>query len=225
MKQCLAVLNVGNVLCPNAADSLAHAAARWGAEFRVLEQSHPGYHPAYSKHLGYLDVYDRVLFSDADILIRSDAPSPFERFAEPRAYYAAQDFQQHYSAPERERIQAKSYDAWHGVLPLTFPLSSSYMVNTGFCLYSPHYLRRSFERFRALLPDISKGGRGHPHAEQYLWNCVLREQTVMVLFTGEEWNRLRPDLQVPMNRYVYHFTGYNFGQDHREQIGTYCWRV
>jgi lipopolysaccharide biosynthesis glycosyltransferase len=228
MKRCLTVINVNNVLCPNAAQSFAHAANRWDAEFTTITACNPDYHPTYCKHLCGKDLFAecaQLLISDADILIRSDAPNPFDLFNDPEKYYAVSNSQAHYFTQEQHSIEDEALVRWQGKLPLNFTRTHAHMVNTGFCLFKPETMRPTSDRFRSLLQGLQKDWRSHPHVEQFLWNCVLYEQNVPIHFLDETWNRLRPEYTVSMNRYVYHFTGYNVTPNFRAAIKTYNWRV
>ena len=88
-------LNVGqDVVLPNARNSIREAARRWGANY--LEIVTPTGHRHHYEEKLHLDEHlpdgYRVLYYDADVVIRNDCPSPFEvvpegHWAWPRSYH------------------------------------------------------------------------------------------------------------------------------------------
>jgi len=82
MKTALFVANYKDILCQNVRESFQHAAARWGAEYvEATRENHPvRLHPATTK----LQVFD---LTDADAIIRSDCPNPFETL--PAGHFSA----------------------------------------------------------------------------------------------------------------------------------------
>ena len=81
MKTALLTANYNDILCQNVRESFQHAADRWGAEYvEATRENHPvKLHPATAK-LEAFDICDAdaVFIIDADAIIRSDCPNPFE---------------------------------------------------------------------------------------------------------------------------------------------------
>lgn len=83
----LIVVNIGGkCLLPKSRESMQAAAARWGVDYVELTKpvARPlgrSLHPMWTKAILYRTAaapYPRVLVLDADMLIRSDCPSPFD---------------------------------------------------------------------------------------------------------------------------------------------------
>jgi hypothetical protein len=81
LRKIVCTLNVGtDCVLPNARNSIREAARRWGADYcEILSPTGPRHHYEEKLHLDehFGDGY-RVLYYDADVVIRKDCPSPFE---------------------------------------------------------------------------------------------------------------------------------------------------
>lgn len=80
MNKYLVTLNIGGKsLHVKSRESFKHAANRWGCEFvEITDQLQPGVHHYWQKTFVDREFQGRVLQLDADMLISSKAPSPFE---------------------------------------------------------------------------------------------------------------------------------------------------
>jgi hypothetical protein len=83
-KLCIITLNIGDVLHQKSRASMQDAARRWGADFYEITQPlHTGggrqhWNKTFLAKWAQERNYDRCVYYDADILIRSDCPNVFE---------------------------------------------------------------------------------------------------------------------------------------------------
>lgn len=97
-KNAILVVNLDDSLHPRSRDSIRHAASRWGCQFVEMVARPPGglnVHPLYLKCWTFdmVPSADRILSLDSDVMIREDAPDPFDRFGDPHRVYAVKDQQ------------------------------------------------------------------------------------------------------------------------------------
>jgi hypothetical protein len=223
------VLNICDVLCSNARESQQSAAQRWGCGYAELTERFSDLDPSWDKYgnivrFAYSHDVDRMLYLDADTLVRSDAPNPFELFTDLNALYAVLDFRPEYDAVITEE--------WHRVIT-SWPLgivhgwfnwpgivtgrNEEWFFNAGFFLFQPAAFKMELEQFLAHIPSVQTVSL----VEQGMWNYLVKRRTVLI---DRTWNRLLPDVSGPMKDYVYHFTG--FGKERvRPQLPTYNWKI
>ncbi len=98
-KNSIVVLNINNVLCDNARNSMMDACKRWKCGFyEINENLVEKQNICFNKIVGIKKFYtnnkdiDRILYLDADILIREDTPNPFELFNDINKVYAVRDY-------------------------------------------------------------------------------------------------------------------------------------
>ena len=207
----LATININGFLNQNSRDSFRDAAERWHCKYVEVSSGLDGFHPTYTK-IALLKQYEnceRIMYIDADCVIRSDAPNPFSIFADSRLFYAVRD------APARLKIHHDLLD-WHASIlarldeifgPAELPLSPLRCFNAGVFICSPRKHARLIEQVSTWLP-VDKVMRTNPVYEQGLFNYVIqRFWPELVCYVDETWNYLRPEELPEMTKYVYHFAG------------------
>lgn len=182
----------------------ARYAARIGADFRVIAADEPGEYPLAYKWAAarYIRAYDRLLYLDADALIRPTAPDAFAAVpaGEVGMVDEADDFRR--GSPDGGKWwveQVAALQRQMGVSPTPHPFA----FNAGVYVAS----RCHAEAF---------DGPPHPVAltfcgEQHLLNERLFRLSVPVCRLGSEWNARwmwqRADAFDPWN-YVVHLSGF-----------------
>jgi hypothetical protein len=216
----LVTLNLGEYLCGNARASMIAAAKRWHADYvEILSPFRADLNPCYTKLSAFnrLTSYGRIAYFDADMLIRADAPSPFDLLGENRlvAVKDISDARFPEGSPIRDAIQAEAHIPWHGVMESLLRRGTSLeaylstFFNAGFLVYSPPRCRSIFEVAFSLIPEQRSRFAGIGRYEQALLNYLACGQEGVAL-VSEEWNYLCPDLSSGrMDHWVYHFTGLN----------------
>jgi hypothetical protein len=216
--KCLVTLNLNRYLSDNARASFLSASTRWRVDYvEVTTAFRDGVHPCYTKPTLFhrLTSYSRIAYFDADMLIRSDAPNPFELFSDDK-FYAVKDISDVRFAPDspiRNAIQAEAHAPWHPVIesqlglciPLSFFLQNFF--NAGFMLCSPNSFRETFELIVKNIPSSNSSFAHTGRYEQALVNYAVMSSKRLVL-VDEAWNYIGPDISDGrMNAWVYHFTG------------------
>lgn len=223
MKRALAVLNIGGKsLHPKSRASFMAACARWGCDFKEFtEQIAPRVHHYWQKAfvIERLQEYDQVLQLDADMLIRSDCPSPFDLVPHDAiGVVSARQCLTHAWIRGREVSMA----AWAKRLKMKKPNDFRHL-NGGFILYSP-------ETHAPLFSEWRKIGRRYKFTPK-----ELPEQATLSILVGNTpglrvvWlphtfdcvgvNQLSRQDRIGsrMKGYIYHF---NHGDKQRRIDGT-----
>lgn len=238
----IVTLNHNNVLTNNARQSIIAASERWKCEYvefkRLKWEDH---HPCFSK-IAFLAErvadWDRVAYFDADMLIRSDAPSPFDHCPIGKVG-GVTDLQDHYTDELRKTVDLtvhRKHIAMLQQLNIIGELTKSedeYFkcpFNGGFLVTTPSVHARIFKHATDVIETFVKWDREHGnhyqwsgHTEQAFLNWIL-ESSDMKYPMHNTWNRIGVDLTYPyMKDYVYHFTGMDFG-DKRHAIRYFPWK-
>lgn len=216
----LLTLNLNDWLCDNARESLQAAAERWKCEYQEARVAYlPGYSPSFNKFAYLSDTsYDRIIYVDGDILIRSDAPSPLRLV--PRNFAAAVPDVQSHHPPAMQKVVLETVHQcyFEKVGRYTVP------VNGGFLITTPEFHSAMFQKLHEmaegqLTTELERGG----HYEQAMLNASLEAHGLRYLH--ERWNTIFPPVEDPvMHSFCYHFTGFGFDQ-RRDLLKTYQWRV
>ena len=229
MKLAIATLNVGGKsLHPKSRDSFLDACRRWGCEFVEFTDPLAPIHHFWQKAFAPLSLgrFDRVLQLDADMLIRWNAPSPFELV--PPDHIGVVSSRQ-FTPPERD----------YGTAPLTAgdkagiwisnhrdgcirhwaqrmrmrPCHDEFHLNGGFFLYSPGRHAGLFEKLRSVGEAASWSKWRLP--EQAALSVLLANGEAQATWLPPEWNvvaarqAIRPEHSTgAMNGWIYHFTGH-----------------
>lgn len=236
----LVVLNIGGFICPNVLESYFDACRRWGATFYDIR--HVMNHRqdfCFNKMLGIRSLINAktdvkgILYMDGDMLIRADAPSPFETFTDRNKVYMVRDFDDTRWDKNSDSYKDVKNDVstpWlynvHKDINWKIPISdiencTDWFVNAGmFLLYVPEALRE-IDLFILNSPPYQTCSR----YEQALWNYVLHFRNKVQIIPST-WNRINPEIDEGfMKSYIYHFTGVNCmtnGVKRRER--TFNWR-
>lgn len=148
-------------------------ADRCGAEFVVMDERHPD-HPHYAKWAvrDLFARYDRVLFLDADAIVRRDTPDLFALVEPDRL------------AGENELLtwpdHGPQLQAWAARMGLPVPPRVPFYLNTGVFLAA----RRHAGLFRP--PEVVDPGHGFP--EQHHFNVRVLAERVPVQTLPEAFN-------------------------------------
>ena len=230
----LVTLNIGNVLTQNSRESMQAAAERWGCLFIEIKENLVGNHAIhFNKYRGAYNLIcdrhnraDSIMFIDADTMIRSDAPNPFELFQGPYVFGVLDSV----CAPDQAAWRADVIGSWlwrdHERLRRPIPFEALqksadlWFINAGVWIVNPG----AYCCLTDFLSNMASEP-GHGRTEQSLWNyvCVSRDAIRWMPLT---WNKIQPDLSSgQMQDYVYHFTGPNDYEKVKAAVGTYDWRT
>lgn len=227
---CFLTVNVNDVLTGNARGSFADACRRWGSDFHEIRVTrNEKLHPSFNKFLAATEMtrYDRICVFDADMLIRSDAPSPFDVFPETACFYAAPDLPPH--LPEvHDEVRRCIHFPYHQVLEDAFAMKVNVEhflqnpINTGFFVCSPVLMGEMLQLLLSHFPDRCEDKQYEQAMVNYLLAGHFSERLRIV---SSQWNYLNPPAPESsrMLAWVYHFTGR--GYDHRNRILTSQWKV
>ena len=231
---CLYTLNYDNYMCQNARESFQAAAHRWHCAYFELQDDFELY-GEYNKVLGikkHLMSCEKVLYMDADMLIRVDTPNPFELFTSDKVY-VVKDTVEGWDQERLSFFKEEVSDAWihwgHAVLGHSgdgkaFANSChEWFFNAGWFLCQPRAIEKEIDLFIKTIPGgLTTKRQGRP--EQGLWNCMLKSAD-KIEYVGREWNFIDPECSNgKMDCYIYHFTG--LSHEHLKQIiPTYDWKT
>jgi hypothetical protein len=232
----LATLNVGGKsMHPESRKSFVAAAKRWGCEFVELRNQLAPVHIYWQKAFVPVRLcdYERVLQLDADMLIREDAPNPFDLVpVESVGVVSAHQF-----PPNAEDIGyrdgvaiskhrdkcVKAWAEWTGLRPCP----DTHHLNGGFFLYGPQLHAALFARLRDC--GHRRGWNPRRLPEQVCLSLLLWNEAAPATWLPPEWNTvaaaqgIRPDHNTgQMNGLIYHFTGKHL---RGRRISRTRWRV
>jgi hypothetical protein len=226
----IVVLNVGGrSLHPKSRASFVSAAKRWGVEFVEILKPLAPIHHFWQKAFAIksLQQFDRVIQMDADMLIRWDAPSPFDLV--PRDHIGVVSSRQ-FTPPPRDyavdpltpqegkgiwisRHRDRCIQSWARRMGMK-PCHDSLHLNGGLFLYSPSLHRDLF----AMLRDAGEKAGWTPKLlpEQAALSVLLFNLRPPQTWLPHTWNivaahqrHIREEYCTGiMNGYVYHFTGH-----------------
>lgn len=243
MKKALAVLNVGERSIHKASRaSFLSACDRWGCEFVEFTQPLHNCHHFWQKAFAIerLTAYDRVLQLDADMLIRWDAPSPFDlvpddhigvvsarQFTPPPQDFAVTPPT---ASEHRGLVISRHRDGcvrtWAARMGME-PCHDERHLNGGFFLYSPRIHAALFGQLRSV--GEASGWNKWRLPEQAALSILLHNLDVPQTWLPKEWNivaaaqrHTRPEHHTGfMNGYIYHFTG---KVDRGKRIANTMWQ-
>lgn len=218
----LMTLNIGNYLHHNVRASYTDACKRWGiGYYEITTNYNLAQDLCFNKILGIRDFINKnsgvkgVLYMDADMLIRSDAPNPFDQFNDRNFVYATKDYDDsRWDTTSKSYINVKTEVAtpWvyeanknsnFGFNEYEIENCTDWFVNAGlFLLYIPESVLE-LDYFISEIPELHTNSR----YEQALWNCILKRNK-KIKYISSTWNRINPELEDGyMKSYIYHFTG------------------
>lgn len=224
----LAVLNVGGrSLHPESRRSFSDACRRWGCKLVEFVDPLAPVHHFWQKTFAPLRLteFDRVLQLDADMLIRWNAPSPFDLVpAECMGVVSSRQFtppeSDYGTAPLTDGQRAgiwiskhrdKCIRTWAARMGMN-PCHDSKHLNGGFFLYSPRRHAKLWEQLRAV--GQAAGWTKWRLPEQAALSVLLENTGAPTTWLPAEWNvvaarqPIRPEHSTGyMNGWIYHFTG------------------
>lgn len=205
----VATLNVHNDGLPhNFRKSMQHAAERWGAEFVEIRRPIVPWPDPYWEKLNldrHLNMYERVVYLDRDVVVRSDCPNLFELVPEETFGLVPSEQEGHNLIDIH--IQP-AMDPLCRLLSVNMDYSTEY-YNSGVMVFSPQLHGQVFQIARDL------------HAIPWVRNWVTIDQGLLALALkitdtpvtrlppvfnrcGDKlWNHWQPD----MDDYIWHFCG------------------
>lgn len=226
---CVATINIGGILCDNARKSISNAAKRWGVEFVEIKTSKwNDRSPSFMKFVlaERLIEYDRVLYIDSDILIRSDTPNPFELFKSDlfcavMDIHGNLDFNTDYFREFAEMFLIRHMRIIKKFIDINLDEMGfiQKFFNTGVMLFDPKILISIFPYNVDISFDILCN---EAHYEQALINYYIQRSGISIRYLDRTWNRIDPDISGEMKDYIYHFTGMKC-HIVRPFLPTYCW--
>lgn len=241
MNLAIATLNVGGKsLHQKSRASFVDACRRWGCQFVEFTEPLAPVHHFWQKAFAPLSLkgFDRVLQLDADMLIRWNAPSPFDlvphdhigvvssrQFTPPDSDYGTAPL----TAGDKAGIWiSKHRDMcirfWAGRMGMA-PCHDEFHLNGGFFLYSPEAHSSLFESLRGV--GESAGWSKWRLPEQAALSVLLANGAAPATWLPPSWNvvaarqAIRPQHSTGvMNGWIYHFTGH---RDRKRRIEKTVW--
>lgn len=229
------VLNINDKMFQNSRDSIKEACYRWGCNYFELNDNLVGDQDVcFNKIVGIKKYWiesnvDGILYLDSDILIRNDAPNPFELFSDSTKVYAVKDCFNGWSDEETlSNYRIDVSDAWlrevHNILKYDVDIDEivtscpSWFFNAGVFLLRPENVMEEIDIFIDNIPKNRVAGR----IEQAMWNYILHVKNRVELI-DYTWNSLNRDVSDGiMHSYIYHFTGFNW-QPLKKALPIYKW--
>jgi len=238
----IVVLNVGRrSLHPKSRASFVAAAERWGVEFVEITDPLAPVHHFWQKAFAIerLSAFDRVVQMDADMLIRWDAPSPFELVPDdhigvvssrqftppPRDFLLSPPTGEESKGVWISRHRDGCVQGWARHMGMQ-PCHDERHLNGGFFLYSTTLHRELFSRLR----EVGKSAKWTPRRlpEQASLSVLLHNLNPPQTWLPHTWNivaahqrHIREEYCTGvMNGFVYHFTG---KVARGKRIAVTCW--
>jgi hypothetical protein len=234
-KNSIVVLNIGNVLCDNARNSILNACKRWNCNFYEITKNRVDDKNIWiNKIVGIYEYYqlnpnvERIMYLDADILIRDDAPNPFELLDDKDKVYAVLDYNDGWATKELyiHRMIEPRLRIVHDNLKYNVDInnlistSCDWFFNAGMFILSPLSCKYEMDTFINNIPFIWN----NPHLEQPMWNYILKCSNKVELIDST-WNLLNPQTNFnKMDAYIYHFTGTRF-VELKPLLPCYNWKT
>jgi len=217
----LLTMNVGKWMQPNVEASHRAAAKRWGAQYQQITQNRVGTFTDKITELAGMTA-DRVCWMDGDVIVRDDAPSPFDLTPEdciggvknyqrdmhggcPKCWHAG-----HWTKAARRIESRATYD------PGTY-------INGGVIVMTPRLHRDVWN-----VPQIAGQNVG-PMVEQSILNIRIADEGWPVHLMPRDMNWMGEEAWTckgPMKRYVYHLArirDFRHGRD--EQLRQLEWQT
>jgi hypothetical protein len=197
MKKALFTANYNGILCENVRVSFKHAAARWGAEYvEATRENHPiRLHPATVKLEAFeITGADAVFIIDADAIISSLCPSPFE--ALPQDKFSVTELSTRID-PDGQLATCGNVFEWDQVnaLPGVDPIPSDgwKYFNSGM-MYA---IREHHQAAMDLAFEMCHVSNRCGWIEQTFINWALKKFAVPMFYAPETWNFIHPQTLGP----------------------------
>lgn len=222
------------IISSNVEESIKCACTNWKCKYiRVETPLQPiGFHDMFTKlYLPYQVLnYDRCLYLDTDILIKSNAPNPFELFNDDECCYVVKDMQQPFLSNEikqefkNNQLCKPWYEECKRVLNfhLEYQEYNDKFFNAGMFLFTP---KKHLHLFNFIIQALSSIQNPYPQihqVEQALLNYTfIYSLQNNLIYIPKEWNYIDPPLDSDiMEGYLYHFTGWKY-KEYKEKIQTF----
>jgi len=226
--------NNPHIISSNVEESIKQACSNWKCKYiRVEDSLQPqGFHDMFTKlYLPHQVLeFDRCLYLDTDILIKHDAPNPFEMFSNDECCYVVKDMQQSFLSDEikqefkNNQLCKPWYDECKRVLNinLNYQQYNDNFFNAGMFLFTP---KKHIYLFNHIIDSLKFIQSPYPQIHQveqallnYTFMYYLKENLVYV---SKEWNYIDPPVHAKhMEGYIYHFTGWYY-QTYKSMLETY----
>ena len=217
----IAIINTNRYWCGNARMSVCDAADRWDCkvvEFTDIPVANV-FREKFRIHRRLAD-FDRVLYLDADMMIRDDCPNLFE-IVPPNMFGAVCNYQTDECLDERLEMDGKAWGRlceWLG----RKDFSAAGMVNGGFLLWTPAIHNLIIDQLDALLPE-----RLPLLCEQAAWSWAFRDCLFML---PPAFNRVGRTVweSKSMGDYVYHWANwfeYRGAENKRDRMTRMEWQT
>ena len=217
----IAIINTNRYWPGNARMSVCDAADRW--ECKVVEFTDIPVADVFRSKFRIhrrLTEYDRVLYLDADMMIRGDCPNPFE-IVPPNRLGAVCNYQTDERLDERLEMDGAAWERlceWLG----RKDFSAAGMVNGGFLLWTPEIHNVVIDQLDTLLPEPLP-----LLCEQAAWSWAFRDSLFML---PPQFNRVGRTVWEgkAMNAYVYHWANwfeYRGAENKRDRMTRMEWQT
>lgn len=200
-------------LCQNSRDSIMNACERWGCDFIEI-----GHHntkltlaPAAEKTKLFSEIdAEHVLVLDSDIIIKGDAPNPFEIFpldCMTVVHNATTRW------PEYSQIKQIEREEWAKITEKFGPapyIAEDYF-NSGMMMVNKELHTEVFKMAMEMHIECCRINWGLGWVDQSLFNYATKKLGIKMNMTDETWNYVHPEQlgldTSPMKKYIYHFAG------------------
>jgi lipopolysaccharide biosynthesis glycosyltransferase len=232
MKRVLITIDIDNFQRENSKESMIDASSRWGAHFLPFTRKHYGdtYGTTFNKAI--LDLiafgYDEMMFIDADCIIRSDAPNPFDMIKEDKITAVQNGNERIGNYPNtlnQHLYNLLRINQQRQMLEIIE--RPDIYFNTGFMVAKVSTMRRLCHLVRTIMPELGYD-RYNPIYEQALFNYASRcinpnLDDPFVSFVDETWNYMYPSSIEQQTKWIYHIS--NDVSNRNEIIDKLQWRV
>ena len=218
----------------NVEESIKKTCDNWKCKYLRIETSLQPveFHDMFTKlYLPYQTIeFDRCMYLDTDILIKHDAPNPFELFNNDECCYVVKYMQQSFLSDEVKnnfkKVQLCSpwYEQCKNALKIDLDHKSycDGFFNAGVFMFTPKNHIHIFDQIINSLSLISNEYKQIHQVEQALLNYAMMGYLKnKLVYIPKEWNYIDPPLDSSiMEGYIYHFTGWRY-QEYKEKIKTF----
>lgn len=232
MRRVLITIDINNFQRENSRQSMIDASNRWGAEFFAFSNKYYGDYFGVTFNKAILDLlaygYDEIMFLDADCIIRSDAPNPFELIQEDKIVAVQNGNERIGNYPNtlnQHMYNLLRINQQRQMLEIVE--KPDIYFNTGLMLAKVSIMRRLCHLVRAIMPELNYD-RFNPIYEQALFNYASRcispnLDNPFVSFIDETWNYMYPSNLEHQTNWIYHISNDVPNRDHI--IDNITWRV
>jgi hypothetical protein len=214
--RCVLTINFNNALCENSRESMREAAGRWGAYFWEVNES-SGLRLPIAPNCHKCAVFERssyeeVFILDADVVVSSKCPNPFDSFTNPELVAVAnggQRFGDLHQVKSAESYEVRKLRHQEPRLQ-DAPYDPKRYFNTGMMLARREHHAKMFK----LALDVCHTDHGLGWCDQTPLNLAATKLGVNVHLADERWNYIHGRTLGPgwmdmtsKDVYIYHFAG------------------